>query len=172
MSIPFLAAMCQNFSAPVRPSSAVYTGTTPTNPTYAYDGTAAAVDTTTSATLYTIGLRTSTQIYTFAAGTQSGTLHVYFTKVITAYMDSPTLTYAATSSVQLDVMVDGTTYVNRALWDSGLDPALPYDYTLALTSQNLANLKVKITTISQTVGPALDRAIADVNCDISDIVVL
>lgn len=159
-----------------RPTGATYTGTTPTNPTYAYTpNTSSTVDTTTNTSLSTATSLTSTQIYTFAAGTVTGTLRVRFSTVTTNDVLSADELNEAISSVSARIELAGgttfgTSFSNTCDWAYGAT-ATGWTCTYALTNQNMANLKVKITANSQRLGTLDSLAVASVQCDVSDIVV-
>ncbi len=163
-----------------RPSTASYTGTTPTNPTYAYDTTSSSLDSSTYSTLTTAINTASIQTYVFSNSTYfSGTLYVYIQNIATADNTSSDTINEAISSVSIIVSLDGgTTWLNTAnsfsqgsLWTAGSGVS---NYTLSrsLTNQLISDIRVKITCNSQRLGSGASLAIASVTCGIYDIACL
>lgn len=173
MTFPAMIAMWANGGAypPLRPVSMTNTFA-PTNPTYAYNGTAAAVDYSTAST-YTTNSATNTMVYSFAAGTGNGTLRIGLSSIITQDVLSLDDINEAISSVTIAVSTDGTTYGGYIFNDSGatLDQTNGLVTYALPTNQNMANFKVKIVAKGVNIGSGSSQAIASVTCNISDIVV-
>ena len=166
-----------SYTSAVRPTSIATTGTAPTSPGNAYDTTTIGVDNTTFSTYAATTQLTSTQVYSFAAGTVTGTLTVFFNRSTATDpgMDGLHLT---NSTVTVEVSTDGTTYGQTfnqtSTWTGGDGTLGSVTLTKSLTSQNMANLKVRFTEISQRTGSvgAGTLSISAVECDVFDIVVL
>lgn len=161
----------------IRATSDATTGTspgTPVNPTYAYDTTGTTVDTSTgtSCTLTTSGNKITVQTFSFASGTATGTLHINMSKVVTLNSVSSDLANDVSSTVDVYYSTDGGTnwtWING--WSGGTG-ATDYDCTAALSSQNMANLRVRVTAQSFSIGIGVSHAAAYVTYWVSDVVVL
>jgi hypothetical protein len=183
MSIPFLVANFNNFNNQpknwYRPSSSTgeylsgSTGGTLLSGTAAYDNdTSATLDTDTAnggATVMansTNGTRTYAGTFDgFGSGTFTGTLRVY--AYLSAQDDG-----GGSCTCELLYSIDGSTYISLASISSNADAvsAAAAEYTVALTSQNLANLKVRMTCDGYRVGISPDIFLGDSTGTIYDIV--
>lgn len=158
-----------------RPTSASYAGTTPTNPTNAYDtpATPASVDTATASAYYGSN-ETAVQTYSFGAGTFTGTLYIRVASLITQDTWDNTSTDEVISDTTIAVSKDGgSTYPNTIVSISGAASEANTTHTLALTAQNMANLKVRITSHSSTISTTSGSPpliTASVTANIADIV--
>lgn len=178
MSIPFLVAMCRNSKSWYRPTAnaggyfAGSTGGTLASGNSAYDfDTSATVDTTTAATITATSLN-GTRTYagtfdTFGTGTYTGTLKVYAS--LSATSDGGGVVTAA-----VQYSTDGSTYTDIVACNSD-ETGVPVDYAAAqydvpLTSQNIANLKVRGSCDGYRVGILPDIFTGGSTCTIYDIV--
>lgn len=177
MSIPFMCCML-NSNSGIRPTTASYTGTTPTNPTYAYDTSAASLDSSTYSTYGSSINTTSTQTYIFSnSGYFTGTLYVYINSISTQDNISSDNLNEAISTVTIVISLDGGTtwltttnsFSQTSTWTAGAG-VLNYTLTKYLTNQLISNIRVKITCISHRLGSGTSLAIASVTCNIYDIV--
>lgn len=165
-----------------RPTGMTYTGTAPLNSSYAYDTTAASVDTTSSAAYTHNGYATSTHTYAFGSGFRTGTLRVRVADVETITGTSMDDSRTLASSVEITVSTNGgssyqgsqagESFDQISFWsgwdnESGTGIVL----TKSLTNQDIANLRVKVVAISNRAGTLDNLAVAPVTINISDIVV-
>ena len=155
---------------------------TVTNPTYAYDTTATSVDSSTEASLSTSGTKTNLTDLEFAAATVTGTLSVNLTKAEVDYqMSSDTINEAASDITVEWSTNNGSTWSStwdgsvEAVW-SGFDTNGFADHAQVLTksisSQAMADLIVRITAHSFTIGAGSSRAAAIFTWWLADVVVL
>lgn len=174
MSIPFLTALWAGSSPfTLRPTSAAYTGTTPTNPTYAYDDTG----TSTWSTLFTGNTTVSTQTYTIdtsAVLTAGAVLTVVLHDVVTMesfYGDPPI--ESLISSVAVAFSIDGgsafdQTFDQTSSWGAGTPSAVELPITLTATlAGNYSSVVIRIGEISNRRSDP--TVIASVQCDCADI---